>query len=303
MKDTHEGLPKIGISVYSYSDVLGISMTLDDVFEDMYDAGAECFELLTSHIENYPNPSVEWIDHYWRLCEKYDMVPAELGHWAETHLHRGPRMTDKEILDNMIRDFKLANTLGFTTLRTKITCINEFCDPEPEWRHIIEMALPYAEKYNVMMLSECHLPTTLSRQHIKDYIDFAKEMNTRYFGINVDFSTFQNAWPEDIYDPGLLAALKADGYTDIHSEPEEIIPILPYCGTCHAKFNYMDEDFRERTIPYDRILGIMAEQGWNGFLVSEYEGMRREDPVYLGEQMRRHHIMMRRILGKDIQQT
>ncbi len=299
MTENKNGKPKLGVSIYSYSKVLGTRMTLEDCFKDVYDTGATCFELLTSHIENYPNPSVKWIDHYFGLCDKYKMQPAELGHWAETHLHRGPRMTDEEIIANMVRDFKLANLLGFKTLRTKITCINEYCDPEPEWEHIIELALPYAEKYDVMMLSECHSPTLLTRQHIHDFIAFADKHQTKHFGINVDFSTFQNNWPEDLYPPERLAKFKAMGLAAEWSKPEDIIPILPYSKTCHAKFNYLDENFEERTIPYKEVLDIMVKHGWSGNLISEYEGARRDEPEFLGDQLRRHHIMMRRILGYD----
>lgn len=300
-EEVKKGRPKLGVSVYSYAGVLDVEMTLDDVFKDMYDIGATCFEFLTSHIGNYPNPSVEWIDHYWALCDKYKMQPAEMGHWAETHLHRGPRMTDEQILANLVRDFKLANMLGFHSLRTKITCVNNYCDPEPEWEHVLEMALPYAEKYDVMMLSECHLPTTLTRKHIYDYLEFIrKHDNTPYFGINVDFGTFQNSWPEDIYPKERFEAMKARGWGADWSKPEDIIPILPHCKTCHAKFNYVDENFDERTIPYAEVLKIMVDNGWSGNLVSEYEGPRRDEPEYLGDQLRRQHIMMRRILGYDM---
>lgn len=295
MNETVRGTPKRGVSVYSYAETLGVCMTLDDVFKDMYDMGATCFELLSSHIENYPNPSVQWIDHYFALCEKYHMQPAEMGHWAETHLHRGPRMTDEEIIANLVRDFKLANLLGFKSLRTKITCINEYCDPEPEWEHVMELALPYAEKYDVAMLSECHSPTTLTRQHIFDYLEFADKHNTKHFGINVDFGTFQNAWPDDIYPPERMRMMP--GWKREWSKPEDIIRILPYSKTCHAKFNYVDENFEERTIPYKEVLTLMVENGWSGNLISEYEGPRRDDPAFLGDQLRRHHIMMSRILG------
>lgn len=298
MSEIKKGTPKRGVSVYSYSGVLNVNMTLDDVFKDMYDMGATCFELLTSHIENYPNPSTQWIDHFFWLCDKYKMQPAELGHWAETHLHRGPRMTDDEILANMVRDFKLANMLGFHSLRTKITCVNMHCDPEPGWEKDIERALPYAEKYDVAMLSECHAPTTLKRQHIWDYIEFADKHQTKHFGINVDFGTFvnpkDNNYPEEMELSIMRMVSDEDGG---YSRPEDIIPILPYCKTCHAKFNYMDENFHEPGIPYEEILGIMVDQGWNGNLVSEYEGPRRDEPEYLGDQLRRQHIMMKRILG------
>ncbi|NLM62598.1 MAG: TIM barrel protein [Clostridiales bacterium] len=297
MRKVQEGKPKLGISVYSYCQVLGRCMTLEDVFKDMYDCGATHFELLTSHIENYPNPSPQWIDHYFWLCEKYKMQPAEMGHWAETHLRRGDRMSDEEVLFNLIRDFKLANLLGFKVLRTKITTVNLYCDPEPGWERIIEKALPYAEKYDVMMQNEVHSPTLLTRKHVFDYLEFIEKHKTKHFGINVDFGTFQNAWPEDIYSPEALKTLKQRGFGSEWSKPEDIKAVLPYSKACHAKFNYVDENFEERTIPYNDVLKIMIDHGWDGYLISEYEGPGRDDDAFLGEQMRRHHIMMRRMLG------
>ena len=141
-----KGTPRRGICLYSYHNLLGKTMTLEDAFEEMYDTGATCFEFLTSYIPNYPNPSPEWVDKYWRLCEKYKMQPSELGHWAENHLHRGKGMSDEEVVEELKQDFRLANLLGFRALRTKITCTNEMCDPEPGWQTYIEKALPYAEK-------------------------------------------------------------------------------------------------------------------------------------------------------------
>jgi hypothetical protein len=115
----------------------------------------------------------------------------------------------------------------------------------------------------------------------------------------VDFGTFQNAWPEDIYSAERLAQLRArrPNYNVEYSKPEDIIKVLPYSRTCHAKFNYVDENFQERTIPYNQVLQIIVDQGWSGNLVSEYEGPKRDDPGYLGDQLRRHHILMQRILG------
>ncbi len=292
MSEIKKGTPKRGVSVYSYCQLLGVSMTLEDCFKDIYDMGATCFELLTSHIENYPNPSPAWVDKYWRLCEKYDLQPGEMGHWSETHLHRGPRLSDDEVLDQLIRDFKLANLLGFTTLRTKIATINEICDPEPGWEKYIERALPYAEKYNVRMCSEVHRPTTLTTPHVFDYLEFIERTGTEYFGINVDFGTFQ-------YQPvvGFDWPMGRRANFEIHSNPEDVLAVLPYAYACHAKFNYMDENFEEKTIPYEEVLNLMVSNGWSGFLLSEYEGPQRDDFYFLSDQLRRQHIMMSRILG------
>ena len=297
-----KGHPQRGISVYSYEVLLGKTMTLEDAFLEMYDTGATCFELLTSYIENYPNPSAKWVDKYWRLCEKYQLQPAELGHWAENHLHRGPAASDEEMVAQLKQDFQLANLLGFTSLRTKVTCLNEICDPEPGWQSYIEKALPYAEKYNVRMQNEVHSPTTLHTPHIRDeYLEFIHRTGTKHFGFNIDFGTFQ-------YRPANGMELRDPHQFDDYSRPEEIVEFLPYSWSCHTKFTNMDENFDETTIPYREIIQLMIDNGWSGNLISEYEGPIRftaersyQDFGFamaeIPDQVRRHQIMMRNLLG------
>ena len=296
-----KGHPQRGISVYSYEVLLGKTMTLEDCFLEMYDTGATCFEFLTSYIENYPDPSPKWVDNYWRLCEKYQLRPAELGHWCENHLHRGAALSDDEIVEQLKQDFRLANLLGFTSLRTKITCVNDLCDPEPGWQRYIEKALPYAEKYNVRMQNEVHGPTTLHTPHIREeYMDFIRRTGTEHFGFNIDFGTFQTRPTKGLEWMDL-------GFDDV-TKPEEIVEFLPYTWTCHAKFTNMSEDFDETTIPYRDVIRLMVDNGWSGDLVSEYEGPVRFTAessyenfgfamVEIPEQVRRHQIMMRSLLG------
>ena len=299
---SEKGHPQRGITFYSYLNLMGRTMTLDDVFEEVADTGATCFELLTSYIEGYPNPSNKWVDHYWSLCEKYHLQPAELGHWAENHLRRGPAMSDDEVVEELKQDFRLANLLGFKALRTKITCVNVLCDPEPGWQSYIEKALPYAEKYDVMMQNEVHLPTTLHTPHIRDeYLDFIHRTGTSHFGFNIDFGTFQ-------YKPAKgMEDMAMSDFKDV-TKPEEIVDFLPYSRACHTKFTSMNENFEEETIPYKEVIDLMIENGWNGYLLSEFEGTIRfkaeQGPEYFGramdevpDQVRRHQIMMRNLLG------
>ena len=82
------------------------------------------------------------------------------------------------------------------------------------------------------------------------------------------------------------------------SKPEDIIPLLPYIHCCHAKYYNMSEDFDETTIPYVEVVNIMKEHGWNGYLLSEYEGMHKEDYNHCMTQVKRHHVMLKRLLGE-----
>lgn len=293
---TQKNLPSLGVSFYSYSNTLGSTMNLEECFAELKDMGCTTFEMLTSHIENYPNPSTKWIDKFWGLCEKYDVRPGELGQWLETHLHRGPIMTDEQIIANMVRDFKLADVLGFRQLRTKMTSINIYCDPEPGWDRYLAKLLPYAEKYNVKMQSECHIPTRLDRKHISDFVNFIEKNNTQHFGLNIDFSVFQNKWPDKVFGD-IPPEFLWKNLMPNPSLPEEMIPLLKYVDTCHAKFNHMDENFNEVTIPYSEVLDVLKKEKWSGDLISEYEGPNKTDQAHVGEQLRRHHVMMREMLG------
>jgi len=297
MHEIQRGHPHRGVSFYSYRDLLDYSITLEDCFKDAYDMGAACFEILSSDLENYPNPSTAWIDRFFALCETYQLTPGEYGHWCDTRLYPDREVSDEEALLQLEQDFKLAHLLGFRFLRTKITVTNFMCDPKPGWQRYIEQALPLAEKYDVKMCTEVHSPTTLSTPHIEEYLEFIHRTGTDRFGFNLDFSIFRDKYPEESIDP-----LRAQNLAEIrtlnnHSKPEDIRLVMPYVYCCHAKFNYMNENFEETTIPYREVIETLINCGYNGYLISEYEGPGREDFNFLSDQLRRHHIMMNRILG------
>ncbi len=146
MTEIKKGQPKHGVSIFSYSDLLGVCMTLEDCFKDMYDMGATCIEILASHVENYPNPSTQWVDNWFKLCEKYKIEPAEFGHWFDTRIYEDRPLDVDESVERTVQDFKLANLLGFKVLRTKLTTLNKNADPVPGWEKYVEKALPYADQ-------------------------------------------------------------------------------------------------------------------------------------------------------------
>ena len=83
---------------------------------------------------------------------------------------------------------------------------------------------------------------------------------------------------------------------------------LPYSKVCHGKFTGVNENFEEETIPYAEVIKLMVDNGWSGDILSELETPIRffaEDSaenfaqamVEIPEQVRRHQIMLRNILG------
>ena len=281
--------PKRGVALYSYSAEFGFEKTLEDCFEDVYDMGAHGIEILANtHIENYPYPTDAWVDKWFALLDKYELVPVEYGHWVDSHVLQDRDLTTEESAEFLARDLRLAHRLGFKILRTKMPVINEKLEPVENWREIIKAVLPLAEKLGLTMCPEIHIPSNLKGKMVQDYVDFIQETGTRAFGLNIDFSVFRTYFEEGEWkDPNFTPNV-----------PEDIIPLLPYVACCHAKYFHVNENFEETYVPYREILTIMKEHGWNGYLLSEYEGADKYDQGYeVGEMLRRHHIMMKNILG------
>ena len=281
--------PKRGIALYSYSAEFGLTKTLEDCFEDVHDMGAHGIEILANtHIENYPYPTDEWVEKWWRLCDKYEIVPVEYGNWIDSHVLGNRDLTTEESVEMLKRDIRLAHRLGFTVMRTKMPVINDLLEPVLNWREIIEGALPLAEELGIKMCPEIHTPSNLHGKLVTDFVDFIKETGTENFGLNIDFSVFRTEFSEGEWrDPN---------YTP--NKPEDIIPLLPYIYCCHAKFIHMSDDFRETTIPYPEIIRVLQENGYEGYLLSEYEGADKyEDGYEVGQTPRKQHIMLKNLLG------
>ncbi len=289
MSETKKNGIHRGVSTYCWYPLYNVNMDLEDSFEIMQDMGAHGLEILADVIiDGYPYPSQEWLNKWFALCDKYEIVPVEYGHWVESRLYRGRECTVEESLEQLIHDIKLASYMGFTCMRTKLGVIDEILTPTQIWRDVIRKALPYAEKYNVIMQPEIHAPTKLTDQMILDYVEFIEKEQTQYFGFNIDFGTFQTKGVEGMpsfreFDPSM---------------PEDLIPLLPYVHCCHAKYYNMSEDFEETTIPYREVIKVMQDHGWSGYLLSEYEGPHKENYNHCMTQVKRHHIMLKNILGE-----
>jgi sugar phosphate isomerase/epimerase len=283
--------PKRGVSLFSYWGEFGTSMDLEDCFQDIYDMGAHGLEILAnSHIPMYPELSDKWLEQWFILLDKYELIPVEYGHWVDSRLYGDKSLSIKDSANMLTRDIKIAAKLGFHIMRTKLGVIDDLLTPVENWREIIKIALPVAEEYDVRMCPELHQPTALKSRFVADYVEFIEKTGTKFFGLNVDFGLFQDKFENDYRMPGM----PEDGGPC--SRPEDIIPLLKYVYCCHAKFYKINDNFEETTIPYAAIINILADHGWDGYMLSEYEAPVNQKTGMAPDQLRRQHIMMKRIM-------
>jgi sugar phosphate isomerase/epimerase len=300
-----ESSMKYGVSLYSYGGDYQITMTLEDCIADVADMGATGIEILAdTHIAGYPNPSDEWVEGWHNLMQRYGTEPTCYSCWIDSRLVPGRTLTVEESLGIFTRDLELAARLGFTVIRPKLGVVTWDLVPDPAWRETIIRALPRAEELGVRIAPEIHWPTPIRSEVVDGYLNLIRETGTRHFGFVIDTGVFQDR-PRTHQQPGRdTETLGGGGGTGkapprppelMNVDPREMLEIMPYVFHVHAKFWDMTEEMTDPHIPWEKIVPVLAEGGYTGYLSGEYEGERR---LYLAsELLRRQQVMLRQLVA------
>jgi hypothetical protein len=322
---------KRGVALYSYQQaILCNRMTLEECFEEMSTIGAYGLEMMgQATIKDYPYPTTPWVDEYWRLMDKYKIIP-----WTYTNFHdKYIRKAGMTVEDNVVyqtREFELGKKLGFRHYRMLIGFpIN-----------VMEKMIPIAEKMGVWMGLELHAPVPLDCELVELVLGFAEKHPTA-IGFNPDWGIFQRYPSEfernkqvkegtltleiaqyilDAYKKGTdKAAVVAQvnkmkpkpgdiAYVDrvynsgrSYQDPKKLIPLLPYCKSTHGKCHYLapGNEFRDTEADWEPALKIMMDNGYDGYICTEFEGQRSLSMYDIDEieQVRRVQVIMKKILG------
>ncbi|WP_314504014.1 DUF6379 domain-containing protein [uncultured Microbacterium sp.] len=287
---------KYGVSLYSYMTDYGTVLDLETAMAGIADLGATGIEILgEGHVPNYPNPSQEWVDEWFRLLEKYGLEPTNYGSWIDSRLHssgpNGRDMSVEEGAQQLQRDLRLANRLGFRFVRPKIGVVSSDLVPHPIWTEVVEQSLPLAEELDVIICPEIHSPTPIKHEVVDEYIEFIKRTGTKHFGILIDTGIFQDR--PIALKPGELPGRRPAFMDGIGVDPADFADIAAYVVFIQAKFHDIDENLHDHQIPWEPVLRAIKDAGYTGYLSSEYEGER--EPWRSIEQVRRQHSLMRQV--------
>ncbi|MGI6325654.1 MAG: sugar phosphate isomerase/epimerase family protein [Saccharofermentanales bacterium] len=322
---------KLGVSFYSYQQAY---YTGQKNLEQLIDAtanvvGAHGVELIPEQmpVGSYPDPSEADVERWFAWMEKYQTEPTCMDSFIDWMLYKNRILTKREQVDQMARDLKLASRLGFKTLR--VLC--------PVRKEIVEASLPIAEHYGVKMGLEIHAPMTLNSRWTVEYMDMVVRNGSRFAGLIIDFGIFAKRPARKLLtnalqkgaDPHILEAIAVacadnkptefllgivkemgggQAETGVamswarnrFSQPDRMRDYASYIIHCHGKFYDMDEQCNETGIDYQSPIAVLKDIGYNGYICSEFEGQRlyigAEEPDEI-EQVRRHHVMMRRLIG------
>ncbi|WP_240421306.1 sugar phosphate isomerase/epimerase family protein [Paenibacillus periandrae] len=327
---------KLGVSLYSFQEdyYLGKLDLEGCIAKAANEIGAEGIEVLPDQmpLPSYPNYTEEDIDKWLAWMDKYKTTPTSYSIGINYTMFKNRMWTVDEYLDDIVGSIKRAKQLGFKIVRNGIL--------KKEDLEVYEKAIPAAEHYGIQLCTEIHAPRSIRSWYTQDLIEMIQRTGTKHLGFVVDFGIFNKGMPVPlkkrlIREGGNEQILNYidEGYrnkqiptedevrkmgggnielsfrnqTDhyIYDDPELLKEVIAYTQYCHGKFYEMDENCEDVSVDYEGPLRVLKENGFNGYIGSEYEGQRHYfeqgcdiymDPI---EQVRRHHVMMRKYLGEQ----
>ena len=318
---------KLGVTLYSYTDeYCSGRFTFEDCVRRCAELGLDGYEIVaTQMIPSYPYVSDEFLGEVNRLAAKYGVRPICYGANTDRGMRFDRDLNDDELFASTVRDIKAAHKLGCKVIRAQY-----LLSPENLVR-VAPIAEEYGIKIGIEIHNP-ETPSTPAMQAYLEaieksgskYIGFVPDLGA--FADKPNVESYQGALERGAdkemldyavslkYDEvpmpeaqKLLMEKGADpivmesffnmyGFLTFRKNPdfEGLKRIMPYVFHIHGKFHCMTKEGNELSIPYEKILPILDEAGYDGYIVSEYEG---HGTTPAADAVAAHIAMERRILG------
>ena len=323
---------KRGVSLYSYQQTYYKGeFDLEGCVKAASMAGAEGIELIPEQmmIGTYPNPTDAEVAQWFDLMETYHTRPTCLDAFMDTRMYKNRFLTLKEQVQLMERDLKLASKLGFSSIRVLCHVRPEVIEASlPIAQHYnIKMGLEVHAPFKLDGEWINNLVEMIERKNtpyaglIPDFGIFGRGPDGAQYRLaklkgadesilkeisdtcknNGDVLALERDLIKREVGPLELKLAKAATFVR-YNNPELLRRFEKHLIHFHAKFYEMNEDYKETSIDYENPIRILKDMGWDGYLSSEFEGQRPyqvQDCSYEAdevEQVRRHHIMMKRLI-------
>jgi sugar phosphate isomerase/epimerase len=313
-------------------------MTLEDIIATTQKLDIPGIEIIGDQmIPCYPNIAETFIEQWHGWMQKYGRTPVCVDMFLDWNKYKGRVMTEDERVASVTKDIINANRLGCTVIRVihdVQPAILERLAPVAE-KYNVKLALeihapsyfdsPFEQTLMAMFqkVQSPYLGFTLDLGVFCKKLPRVASQRLVRDGMNPALA----AYLQEGYDSGTLPqshelgkpntalekkVLEMGGTQDdvfsammathmINADPKQILDYIPYLYHIHGKFYEMLPDYTEYSIPYGEIVPVLIEGGYNGYIDSEYEGNRWIQDAFevdSTEQVRRHQVMLARLLGE-----
>lgn len=330
------GKIKTCVSLYSLQyEYMNGRMSLEDIFQFLSENDVDGVEILPDQmIHGAPQPSEEELAKWDSLVEKYstELVCADV--FLNTNLYNNRTLTQRECIDLIKKEILQAKRLGFNLIRLVSMTPPDIVEPVLPFaeEHGITMAielhagLGFGVKETEDFLKEikrldspylgivvdmglfCKRPPKVYTDYCRkvyDISDSVVDYVAELFENGEDYFRYANN-PTPEFEAKLEQVVQnKDDRTYLHlAEGYENLPLsvmdpyIKYIKHFHFKL-YEMVDGRETSINYWEMLNYLKDNGFEGYVSTEYEGNRwvlPGNPMVEKEQIIEHQKMIKNIL-------
>ena len=320
---------KLGVISHSYvAEWVDDKCTLEDMFRHIAELGCDGIEIVeTSMFPHYPYVGDDYAGEIYRLSRTYGVKVVCVSANMDRGMRQDRNLTEREMLSHVIQDMQNANQLECPIVKSQFLIsphVMQLAAPYAEYygtKLTIEIHNPESptspimtEYYNAFeecgstwlgfvpdfgMLATKPNPAEIGRALAagarSEIIDLATDL--RYEDVGREAG--RKALAEAGATPLEINTFESMyGYMTFSREPDfaGMRKIMKYCPHMHGKFFDMNDDGEEATIPYADILKFLDNEGYDGYIVSEFEGQVTPEKSSF-EQVRRHIRMEQKILA------
>lgn len=327
---------KFGVSLYSYQDeFFRRTMTLEECIESVADMGADGIEIIPEQmIPDYQHITDAFLDKWFGWMDKYHTKPIGIDAFCDEkglYKKQGREMPFDETVALHKNYIDVCHKLGAYFIRTMSTD-----------EKLLRETVPYAEEKGVTLGLEVHAPGHIKDERVQNWLNIKEKLGTKNMGLIPDFGIWETrptpvimeqcirdgcsreyvelaeekkalGWTWEQMQDYLKDKGANPGETDgvwrvfnvSYDNPEDLRLIMPHIISIHGKFWEMKDNMKEASIDYENPLRVLLEEGYSGYICSEYEGGRHIQDVETVrgvEQVRRHHAMMRNLIEKIVKE-
>ncbi len=315
---------KYGVTLYSFSNeyVYG-KLTFEEILHTVKAQGYTGVEIVASQmVPDYPYPDDAWLAWLKQTLDEIGLEPVCWSAYVDMGIRSDRDLTEDEITQFTINDLICAQKAGFPIVRTQ-----HAISPK-----IFRSMIPLCKELDMKLTIEMHHPHHPEVPVWKEYIEIMRGEGKGILGFVPDMSIFSGTphklWVQEALEAGCRKEVLDDmmrKHAEKRSEEEvlsgDLTEIERFYGEemeetynapatleqlkdlidcafyMHGKFYYIDENLREASIPYEQILPIIQESGYDGYIACEYEGHHFNTDVSAAEQLDRYVAMSNQILG------
>jgi len=324
-----------GVSIYSYQENYYLrKMSFEDCIRAVSETGAKGVELIAEmHCpKEYRDPSPDFVARWHDWMAKYGTKPAALDVFLDYKLYDNRMLTEREMVAFFKNNFDFAKKLGFPVIRGMIavplpilrdiipiledyglTYGTELHAPISPWgskmQGIFELIDRTGTK-NMGFIPDMSMwcktaPRLVTGEYLRKGADpeIVERICQRYDErvpqdeVNAE-ALRMGAGPLELAAMhNVFSHARYDGTEWLREYADKVVHV-------HGKVYEMDENCEEKYIDYEPVVRILQEAGFDGWICTEYEGQRSyHDPLYGPggadevEQVRRHQVQLKRLLG------